>query len=725
MKAGGICCKLLFMNATAPQPSSPSQSEPVFKLREDLRLVPGPSLSDGSPSWTLHDPARNRFFRIGWPEFEILSRWHLQDPEAIAEAVCQETPLSIDSEEVSELGRFFALNCLCEPSHPRVLAHLHRQAMRKKPHFLTWLLHHYLFIRIPLVRPDRFLDATLPLVRFLMRPLFRYLLIAAMVLGFYLILRQWEPFVHTFLEFFTLQGFLYYALALIVAKIIHELGHAYSTKHHGLKVPTMGIAFLVLWPMLYTDNSEAWKLTDKKARMGIVVAGTVAELVLAVLSTLMWSFLPEGPAKSACFILATVTWISSLMINLSPFLRFDGYYLLSDFLEVPNLHDRAAALGRWYLRKLLFGWDRQPPEDFPKKKRRFLILFAYCTWIYRLLLFTAIALMVYHLFFKTLGLFLFSVEIGWFIIRPVSREFSAWWEERGAFVLNRNIAITFFVLIAVIGFFAWPRSARIHAPGLLKPKEYVRVYPPFAARIQTVHVESGQTVAPGDLLFSLKSPWLEYKKQQARTRVQVLEKQLQRQYGDESLLEGTKVLQRQLAGAMTALAGYRAQEKRSRIRSPIPGKVRDLAQGLEPGRWVNKKELLALVVNPEPCLVEAYLEETEIDRVETGKIALFYRENRDSSPIYCQLSQIDPASSHQLKAPYLASVYGGEIPARLQDGELVSHKSLYRVVLDIPDLPTPPAQIIRGKAVIQGKPVIPLYQAWQRVLSVFIRESGF
>ncbi|UGA40408.1 hypothetical protein JOS77_14430 [Chromobacterium haemolyticum] len=162
----------------------------------------------------------------------------------------------------------------------------------------------------------------------------------------------------------------------------------------------------MMMPVLYTDTNDAWKLNSRRQRLLIGGAGMLAELVLAAWATLLWSFLPDGPLRAGVFLLATTTWLATLAINASPFMRFDGYFLLADYLGLPNLHNRAFALARWQLRKTLLGLDDPVPEHFPAARRRGLILFAWATWLYRLVLFLSIAFLVYHLFFKALGMLL-------------------------------------------------------------------------------------------------------------------------------------------------------------------------------------------------------------------------------------------------------------------------------------------------------------------------------
>lgn len=120
----------------------------------------------------------------------------------------------------------------------------------------------------------------------------------------------------------------------------------------------------------------------------------------------------------------------TLAINLNPFMRFDGYYLLSDWLEVENLQDRAFARGKWWLREKLFGLGDPPPEPFGEPLGKGLLVYAFGTWIYRFFLFLGIAVLVYAYFFKVLGIFLFLVEILWFIGLPIWRELQAWWKRK-------------------------------------------------------------------------------------------------------------------------------------------------------------------------------------------------------------------------------------------------------------------------------------------------------
>jgi putative peptide zinc metalloprotease protein len=151
------------------------------------------------------------------------------------------------------------------------------------------------------------------------------------------------------------------------------------------------------------------------------------ELYLAMIATFLWSFTPIGIFKSILFIIATTSWISSLLINISPFLRFDGYYALSDITNSKNLQPRSFAITRWFIRKNILGIEEAKPELLSKQKEIFFIIYALGTWIYRFFLFLGIAVLVYHYAFKILGIVLFLVEIIYFVFLPIYKELKVWW----------------------------------------------------------------------------------------------------------------------------------------------------------------------------------------------------------------------------------------------------------------------------------------------------------
>ncbi len=291
----------------------PQKAEFFPPLRDDIDLYPAAPLADGSPTWVLHDTVANKFVQIGWQEFEILQRWDLRDVEAIVKDVNNKTTLEISGEDVAMVGKFLSGQQFLNPVSPAALKERFDLIKKKKGGAFSWLLHHYLFFRVPIFHPDTFLSNTLWLVKPFFTRFFALFVFCCAMLGIFLVIRQWDVFIQTSMNLFSWDAFAFYVLAVIFAKCVHELGHAYSCKRHGLNVPVFGIAFLVLCPFLYTDTGESWKLTSRKKRLEIVGAGMMAEGTLAVFSTLAWSILPPGSLRNTAFFLATTSLFMTRM----------------------------------------------------------------------------------------------------------------------------------------------------------------------------------------------------------------------------------------------------------------------------------------------------------------------------------------------------------------------------------------------------------------------------
>lgn len=699
-------------------------------LRQDLDLVPGPPRLDGSPTWSLHDPARNLFFRIGWLEFELLKRWPLGDPGKVVREVRARTSLKATPEQLEKLLAFLTGNQLIRAEGKEGFERLEKakkEAVGADKGIVTRLLKTLMFFRIPLVRPDAFLTRSLPLVRFFFSPGMARLLFPLALLGLFLVMRQWDLFTSTFLYFFSPEGFVYFILATLFSKAVHELGHAYAAKRQGLQVPTMGVAFMMMFPVFYTDTSEAWKLTDPKARFSISSAGILAELMLAVAATLLWSFLPEGPAKSAVFYVAAVSWITTLAVNLSPFMRFDGYYLLADWLDVANLQSRGFAQGKWRMREFLFGLGEPNPEPaLSPRLRRIMTLYAYGTWIYRGLLFLGLALLVYHLFFKLAGILLFLVEMVWFLAAPMAKELNEWWERRAMMRWNRQTFFSTLSLLALLGVLVFPWSTDIHAPALLKSAAHTVIFPPERARLKAVHVAWGQAVNRGDKLFTLDSPDLAFERDQARLAVKALKAERAALTGRLRRLEQRHVIEERLLETQTRLAGIEDRIAKLTVTAPFAGRVVETADALSPGRWLSEEIPLARLIDPQQLVVEAFVKESELGRLDPAGKTPFYPDNLDVEPFPVVVKGIDPAHTPTLDEPYLASIFDGPIAVRPgEGGSLVSHETIYRVTLMAATKRPVPAQALPGTALLDAVPESLLERAATLAAAVFIRESGF
>lgn len=699
-------------------------------LRQDLALHAGPTAPDGSPTWTLHDPAANRFYELRWAAFEVLSRWRLGSVRKVLDAVQRDTTLRLGEADMQGLLRMLAHNHLLQAHSAQDTERLQRAAAAGRLGPGKWLLKNYLFFRLPLVRPMPWLQRLAPYVRWAYHPAFWAAVALAAVLGLMLASRRWDEFTHTFAAYASWSGALAIAAALSFAKVLHELGHAFTAQRYGCRVPTMGVAFLVLWPVLYTDTNEAWKLASRRQRLAIGAAGMLSEIALAALATLAWALLPEtpewGPVRAAAVLLATTTWLLTLAINASPFMRFDGYFLLSDALNLPNLHERSFALGRWWLRERLFGWGDAPPEHFAPTRQRFLIAFAYATWLYRLVLFVGIALIVYHLFFKALGLLLMAVELGWFIAMPVTRELKAWAARRESFRWNRathRLALTMGALALVL---LWPWQATVRAPAVLGSTQAQGLYAPYAAQTLGPLPRVGQQLRQDEPLVSLQSPELNARLELARTREQQLQWQVSQQPFDAKLMEAGPALRKRWEAAREEVDGLQREVQRLDLTMPFDGTVVEASEDVTPGSWVPAGEKLLQVVGPQGAKVEAFVDEPALQRLNASSAGVFVPDTPERASVSCTRAVVDAVQLSQLDQGAVASVYGGSVPSqRLQDGRVVPLQPIFRVRLEGCDLKAAPASEVVGVASLRGERGSLAMQGVRWLSAVWRREVGF
>ncbi|WP_349573321.1 biotin/lipoyl-binding protein [Azotobacter salinestris] len=693
-------------------------------LRADLQLSPAAPEAGGAPQWTLADPLRGRYFKLGGAAVRLLRHWPLGEAARVLAAANGEPGEALGPGELEALLRFLRAHDLVAGLDAEQRASYAVKAAARRQGLWQRLLHHYLFFRIPLWRPDPFLARTWPWLERHGPRLLRVALPLVLALGLFLVARDWERFLATFPHLFSLGGMLAFAAALLFAKLCHEFGHAYMAKRAGCRVQSMGLAFMVLFPLFYTDVSDAWRVRDRRARLLIGAGGVLAELLLACLALLAWSLLPDGPARTAAFLLASATWITTVVVNLNPFMRFDGYFLLGDLWGVDNLQNRAFALCRWRLREALFGFGEAPPEPWPPGLRRRLLLWGYGAWLWRAALFLGIALAVYHLFFKLLGIFLMLVELSWFIALPVCREGCEWWHRRARLRPGRTLA-TAGGLCAALALLVLPWRSGVEAPAVLEAQRTTALYAPLPARLKALHVADGQRVGEGELLLELESPDLDARQLIVRHEIDLLRLQLRRQGGRSETVADVGILEQRLAEALAEYRGLDAQRQRLQLRAAQAGRVRDLATGLTPGRWLSPQMPLLRVVEP-GLRLRGYLAEEALWRVGPGIEGRFVADDPAQAALAVRLVEVDATGAAHLELEALASDRGGPIAVRRDEQQrAVPVQGQYGVRLALRDAFAAPAQPLRGVVVLEGAGESPLGFLWRRIAALGIRESGF
>ena len=660
-------------------------------LRNDLRIYPWqPAPRTGEALWALHDPIRNRFFLLPQDAMEILKRFDLGSIAQIVARVNSETARRVEDAEVQATVAFLHQNQLVQlPAESAAESLMKLKESQREPLF-NRLIHTYFFFRIPLVRPDLFLERTLGYVALFFTRWFFLATLLAGVIGIVLTIRDWHSFEYQLRNLWSFSGLAKIVLTFIFVKLIHELAHAYSAKRHGVHVPIMGVAFLFMFPFPYTDTTESWKLYRHQQRLGISAAGVASELILAAWATLLWKIVAPGPVQDALFLIATTTWISSLAINLSPFMRFDGYFVLMDYLQIPNLHKRAGDLARWKLREMLFRFGAPVPERFPPGVMRFLIGFAYATWLYRLTVFVAIAVLLFFLLPQPLGLLVFAVEVHFLILRPILQELRVWWSKRTDMTRSPRARLTAAILITMLALCVIPFQSRNAVPGLYKPYREEVLYAPEHGQVLNRSMARDQEIAAGDLLLTLDSPALQNEVRLARLAAD----RLLRQAGNAAIAsEDPGVPDGMDRGWRAALRRVEALEERIarlEIRAPLSGRIADVAADLRPGVTIARNSPVAVLQTGPRQEIVLYVGEELRTGLVPGQIVPFFSHAAPETTFQATITFVATNPTRALDHPELSSVHGGPLRSFRDPAGLVFDTPMFPVRLRVEAAPLAP-----------------------------------
>jgi len=320
----------------------------------------------------------------------------------------------------------------------------------------------------------------------------------------------WQSKLPDFREFFNARNVVWLAAALAVAKVLHELGHALTCKHFGGECHEMGVMFLVFTPCLYCDVSDSWMLKSKWQRIAVTAAGMFVEIVLASVCTFLWWFSEPGLLNTLCLNVLFVCSVSTILFNGNPLLRYDGYFILSDLVGVPNLAQQSKALVSRGLAHALLGTDMPDERALPEERRSLLAIYGVASTLYRW--FVVIAILWFcHKVLKTYRLELLAqvltlVVIAGLLVVPVWGVVAflrnpAWQRriKRGRALLSGAV-----LLAAVAGICTVPLPFRVTAPVVLEPRGAHRKYVSVPGTL-VWSVSPGEKVQKGEILARLEN----------------------------------------------------------------------------------------------------------------------------------------------------------------------------------------------------------------------------
>lgn len=632
------------------------------RFRRDLTLNEGPKDFDGAPTYTLYDPIRAHYFHLTWAEKQIYDCTRQNITLLSLITMLQKTTIKVSQEEILDFFQTAQQNRLLET--PLSADSLMKESIIRKSQWWKLFLYKYLYFRIPLINPNSFLEKTRKYIKPLYSTLFLCFYAVAFIVSLYIVLTRFHEYTETFFYFFNMKGFAAYVIGILTVKFIHEFSHAYSASLLNIRVPAMGIAFIILWPVLYTDVTDSWKLQSRKQRFFISFAGVGSELVLASLSTIGWAMTQAGILNSMFFVVSSITWVSSLFMNLNPAMRFDGYYMFSDWIGVSNLQTRAFALTRWKLRKVFLGLEGEYPERrISPTKENILVIYSIYTWIYRLFLYTSIAVLVYLKFTKFIGIFLFSIEIVMFIGYPIIWEINNLIRLKALWNWNKRLITSLTAVAIFLGWAVIPWRHTEYFPAITVPVEEQVIYAPFDGEIDKIYVQRGDHVIIGDPIISISSVLLDAELARAQLDKMIQEQEFDKTISSENNQQfAIREIAQRIAYYQSQIQTIQEKKKLSQVTAEVAGSVYIYNDDLYPGQYIQENTTIAKITPLNRIKITAFIDEHFQPYIQSGSAVTFYFTQGKRKKIEGVINSIEPQRVFRLQYPQLASIHGGSIP---------------------------------------------------------------
>ncbi|MBS0210303.1 MAG: hemolysin D [Planctomycetes bacterium] len=511
-------------------------SRPV-RLRRCPDLVVARQHFEGRDCWVLKDPIGMNYVRLDDPEYAVLElldgKTSTREIKAAFDA--RFAPDEIRLEELAQMFALFHQSGLVYSEAPGQGEELgRRRAEHNRNRGLSWLMNP-LSMRFKGVNPRRFLDGLYAWFGWLYSPQALGLSLALILAALVLILAKFDDFLAqlpTFHQYFTFETAILLFITLGAVKVLHELGHGLTCRHFGGECTELGMMLLVFTPCLYCKVSDSWMLPNKWHRAAIAAAGIYVELVLSAIATFIWWFTTDGLLHHIALNVMFVCSVTTIFFNANPLMRFDGYYILIDLIEVPNLDQKANQYVQRSLASLLLGIE-PPQQAYMSIRRRVLyVAFALAAFGYRMFVYVTVIWFLYRFFepyhltiiAQLLGLASLTGMVGFPLYR-LARYLRV--PGRGEEMDRRRARATFVglglvaLLLAVV-----PLPHRAWGTLELKPLAPQNVYVEVPGELIEMKVAPGQRVEPGTLLAQLRNLDLEFEIARLKARRGLLQAQL-------------------------------------------------------------------------------------------------------------------------------------------------------------------------------------------------------
>lgn len=642
-------------------------------------------------AYLVRDPLTTSVHRLGPREYRMFNA--MTDTATLAETCAQlQSQEHLAEGEAESFYRFVLqmhklgfLKLPIQEGDGLYQRHLSRAKAKKKAR-LMWIYS----AQIPVCNPDRFLNATVRYAKPIFSPLAVIAWTLLVALAMWTGLRNVSEFSEPAMNIFSGPNLPLLWITLVGLKVVHEFGHAYACKLYGGRVPEMGVMLIAGAPLAYMDATSSWSFPSKKSRIVVCLAGMYVEVGLAAVALLMWTVTPPGVLRSVLHNVVMLASITTVVMNINPLMRYDGYYALTDALEMPNLRGRATNFSMALLRRVLLGLE------LPKIKaglglRIFYVTFGIASAVYKVTIVLSISAAIASKFLiaGTLLGGIYILNSLWGITKK-SVPYLAKSPETAPMRLRAvSVLLVCFGLLP-LALFAVPIPATVAAPGLMAQTDDVVLRAETAGFLEQLFAAPGDRIAAGDPVALLADPGLgkELSAAQARQtsatiRARVnepLNASLAEMEGARRDQAAQEVAHWQARAAMLRIGAPQATQGRFDVLTVI--EARDL------GRWIPVGEALATLTRvrqaDEGQHALALFDAADLagTQPEPGSRAWFQPQSTPGRKLPAHIVRVTPAGSRKLSDDFLEHLNVAELAVNPVTGETGQTQFVVEIELD-------------------------------------------
>jgi putative peptide zinc metalloprotease protein len=646
----------------------------------------------------LCDPFNNQYFRLR-PEahdFVIRLRPDRTVAEVWEECLNRNPDGAPGQEDVIQLLTQLYFANLLHFEKPADSAKLFERYRKRQQRELQSKLLSILFMRLPLFDPDDLLKKVMPAFKYLISSFGAAIWLAVVGVALKLVIDR-SDMVWDQAQGILAPGnlFLLY-MALVAVKTIHEFGHALVCRRYGGEVHTMGVMLLVFTPLPYMDATSSWSFRSRWKRALVGAAGMISEIFVAALATFVWAYAGQGTLSSLAYNIMFIASVSTVLFNGNPLLRFDGYYILSDLLDIPNLSSQAMKHLRHLVERYAFGYkESYSPAQSPKEKV-YLTIFGVVSGIYRVVVFTGIIFFVADKFLLA-GLVMALIGVvSWGVVPLFKLVIYLASNPRLAKTRIRAVFVCMGFLTLIGAFLAlFPVPDRFRAPGVMETMQYVQVVNDAPGYVKGVIVSSGMEVKSGTPLVELTDRELEFEIEAiSAQRKETLAMQLRALRMETADLQP---IRKRLETVDAKLKDLEAQRASLTVRAREAGiwvapPMKDLI-----GAWLNRGSVVGQIVNEGAFRFSAIVSQDEATELFTGKInkAEVRLHGQGGENLAVSKFKMIPYKQQKLPSAALGWRGGGDVPISAKDEKGVqAAEPFFQIYADI--VPSPEVLLLHG-----------------------------